>query len=339
MNFGFTDVVYTLKKGSARAETIMMYLKSRNIMDLRFGLNLVSVKSRNKYGDINYLLDTFKWLQHQGFRLHLYLFLSDAIANAGAGDCPQEWAGLTLHELAGKLSEDCALCTEIFRDNNIAISSYTVGNESEWGVCGYRLNDRIHAQSCIGDSDFEWLRGNLWQPTALILGKCCKAIKDHSPDSKIVIHSDSIGKQGFTYEYLDFLCKNGVNFDVCGLTYNPWTIWDEDYNNFSKIERTTDMISSLGKPIWIVEYSYPNKPVTNGELTPIAPSTRFPYTHEGQTAFNLSFIDFCEKHRIETLFFWRGEHELPDDISNETGIFKDGKMNRELEKRISGFSR
>lgn len=329
MTYGFSDVVYTIgKKG--RAEILLNYLEKNKILDLRFGLNLVTVGSRNPFGDINSLIKTFACLNRRGFRIHLYLFLSDDISNAGQGSCPEGWKNLSLYELTAKLKNDCTECVNIFKKNGINISSYTVGNESEWGICGFRLNDKISSQGLRDDEDFDWLRNNLWKPTAYILKQCCQAIKESAPDSTVLVHSDSIGKRRFTYEYFKCLFDNGVIFDAIGLTYNPWTVWDEDYDNFKKINRTVEKLKEFKKPIWFVEYCYPNKPVTNGELTDVPPQKKYPYTPAGQTNFHLDFIGFCKKQNVETIFFWRGEHELPEDISNQTGIFQNGSIDIRL---------
>jgi arabinogalactan endo-1,4-beta-galactosidase len=330
MKYGLSDVAYTINKKSIRADKILNCLKKNNIFDLRFGLNLVTVNSRNQLGNIENLLGTFVMLKSRGFKIHLYLFLSDDISNAARGGCPEHWRDYSLQALTEKLKNDCVECANIFKENSIEISSYTVGNESEWGVCGYRLNDKVSADGFDNDENFEWLRENLWYPTAYILKECCETIKQNTPSSTVLVHSDSIGKESFTYEYFRYLCDNKVNFDAIGLTYNPWTIWDEDYNSFKKINRTINKLKEFGKPIWIVEYCYPNKTVTNGELTSVLPQKKYSYTPAGQTNFHLDFIEFCKKQNVEALFFWRGEHESEDDISNETGIFQDGKLNERL---------
>lgn len=333
MKFGFSDVVYNMMNEEKRKQ-FLDYLEEINFKDLRFGLNLVSLKSKNIYGDVKYLLNFFELLQKKNFNIHIYLFLSDDIANAGQGSCPGEWRAYSLEELAENLGEDCKRCVDIFRENSITIKSYTIGNESEWGICGYRLNDKVDVEGLSSDEEFDWLRANLWAPTAYLLKACCKVIKEYAPECDIIIHSDSIGKKQFTSEYFRYLEEEKVPFDKIGLTYNPWTIWDEDYHCFEKIERTIKKLKKWDKPIWIVEYCYPNKPVTNGELSDILPDERYTYTRAGQLNFHLDFISFCRKNDIERLFFWRPEHETKDDLSSELGIFEGGRMDRRLLRAI-----
>lgn len=334
MKIGFTDVAYTIKKGSQRTKELIKYYKENNLIDLRFGMNLVTVPSRNELGDFNQLIETFQYIRDQGFRIHLYLFLSDDVANAGQGDCPKAWEKDSYETVAEKLKNDCVQCVRMLRENGIKIDSYTVGNETEWGICGYRLGDRIDSTEMKTDEDFEWLRENLWKPVGGILKGCCDAIKQEDPDTEIVIHSDSVGKESFTYEYLKCIFECGVNCDAIGLTYNPWTLWDEDYNQFSKIKRTINKVSVFQKPLWFVEYCYPNQLVTNGELTEVPPQSKYPYTREGQTSFHLDFMDLCDEMQIETLFLWRAEHEKEDDISHEVGMFENGKMDKQIMDRL-----
>ena len=118
------------------------------------------------------------------------------------------------------------------------------------------------------------------------------------------------------------------------MTYNPWTLWDEDYDHFAKIERTINKVSTLGKKIWIVEYCYPNQIVTNGELTEVPPQNEYSYTREGQTRFHLDFMEFCKKKNVEFLFFWRAEHEKAEDISAQPGMFCDGRMDQRIIEKI-----
>lgn len=332
MKFGFTDMVYTISDKN-RFDVILGYLKENNICHIRFGLNLVTVKSKNKFGDVMLQLDMLKKASNMGFKLHIYLFLSDEISNAGTGECLEIWKGLSFEEISLLLANDCKEMIDIFLEHDIPIVSYTVGNETEWGVCGYRIGKRIPDNNYWKDCDYNWLGSNLWLPTAKILEKCCKVIREKDASTKIVIHSDSIGNKDFTYEYFNYI-NQYVDYDVIGLTYNPWTIWDEDYDNCNKIKNLLTKIQRFNKLVWIVEYAYPKEIVTNGELTNRKPRPEFSYNKEGQTNFHINCIEIFEQYKVDMLFFWRGEHERIEDISEKIGIFYDGKITTKLLKKI-----
>ena len=314
----------------SRFDVLLSYLDKSGIKEVRFGINLVTIKSLNKYGDLSKIIPILKKVQDNDFKIHLYLFLSDDIANAGQGKCPKLWRNRTIHSLRTALADDCSKCVDLLEKNEIIIDSYTVGNESEWGICGFRFYEKISNAGMKGDQDFAFLRNELWYINAHLIKACCEVLYEKSSNSKVIIHSNSIGIKNFTYEYLTFMADAGVPFDLIGLTYCPWTKWDDDYHNFTKLRDAITKLKKLRKPIWIVEYSYPRNIIENGELTVTSPSDEYYYNDYGQTNFHLDFLDKCKNMGIDAVFFWRGEHEYKTDFSYKTGIMKDGEIDKRL---------
>jgi arabinogalactan endo-1,4-beta-galactosidase len=328
MLYGFTDFAFfSEKKDAEMKDGILRQLLSDNIGHLRFGLNLYQVPSRYKYGDINFLLPGIRTYHQMGFKIHIYFFFSDDVANASQSSLPEVWKDKTLEELLTLLKADVRMYYELFERENIEIESYTLGNEVDWGICDYRPNVRIDSSKIKGDDDFEWLESNLWNYIGKIINAVSGEIRILDKKAKIVVHSDSIGKKKYTYNLFRSIVDQKVDFDVIALTYNPWTIWDEDLDGFGKISECVDDIKKLSKPIWIVEYSYPRDLITNGELTRMKPENKYGFDSKGQERFNIEFIKFCKTKKIEMLFFWRGEHEKKNgDLFWKTGVLENDRL-------------
>lgn len=336
MKFGFSDFAYfsDIPEGKSKRD-ILQHLLDSGIKDLRFGANLIQLPSKNKYGDMNLLKSDLKYYQSLGFRLHIYFFFSDDISNAGRSLCPEAWNGKDLEEISGLLGEDCRQYLDFFKNEGIKIDTYTLGNEVEFGVCGYRLDDRVSSKGYKGDRDFKWLTENLWYANSILLKAVSKAVREKDPGAKIIIHSDSIARYRFTYMLFKAMADAGVDYDVIGLTYCPWTIWDDDLHGFRKISEAVQELKKLNKPIWMLEYCYPKEIIDNGELTDTPPDARYPFNVVGQTAFHVSFIKACEQLGVDMIYFWRGEHrKASGDISWKTGILEDGRIPGELLRYI-----
>lgn len=334
MFFGFSDSIYKINHSASEARQIIEILQKNNIKDIRYGLNISSLQCYNPFGDINFLLPTFKMASGLGMNIHIYLFLSDDIANAGQGRCPKKWEKYSLNDISSLIADDCRNIIRLFDDNDINISSYTIGNESEWGVCGFRINDRVSPNPNGSDNsdDFEWLRNHLWRPTMIIIKESAETIKTLKPDCDICIHSDSVTKNKFTYEFFKYMCEN-IEFDKIALSYNPWTIWDKDHH-LCKLERTLNDLLKLNKPISFVEYSYPWKVAQLEEFNNIVTDERYDYSICGQSNFHVDFIEFCKNKGIDSIFFWRGEHERETDISDFVGIIHNGDIDGKLKEKI-----
>ncbi|MCL6592239.1 MAG: glycosyl hydrolase 53 family protein, partial [Firmicutes bacterium] len=303
MQFGFSDFAFfTDNYDNNTQQAILKHLLENGIRDLRFGVNLIQMPSKYQYGDITYLKENLKYYQSLGFRLHIYFFFSDEVANAAQSFCPALWRELELEEIAIKLETDCKLYLDFFDQEGLEIQSYTLGNEIEWGICGFRPGERISPAGFHSDEDFDWLVERLWSVNARIIKRAAQVIRSRKPKARIVLHSDSIGKNRFTYMLFKTMVDLRVDFDIIGLTYNPWTIWDNDLNDFKKFRKAVSELQELKLPLWIVEYCYPNNIITNGELTAELPPAKYSFNFEGQTAFHTDFIKLCKQIGVEMIY-------------------------------------
>jgi hypothetical protein len=324
VKFGISDFGYSLDLNDMQLEEKIEKIINAGMADLRFSVNLCSLPSKYKIGDVFRLFKGIERLKRFSLNYHFYLFLSDELAAAHACKVPKEWEHMSEFDLLETVASDVNIFCSMLNSSGINVRSITIGNESEWGLLDFRPNRKIDAKDFKSNTDFEWLEKNIWSMNIKIINKISSVIRLRLPDTLIVVHSDSIGRKDFTSRYFKYLEKNNADFDIIGLTYNPWSIWDCDLDGFSKIK---EVLSNLNrnKSIWFVEYAYISGIIPN-ETTDCKPI--IPFSYHGVVLFHELFLEFCSANKIDMVFFWRGDHDCAYPVyeTSQAGLFYNGSL-------------
>jgi arabinogalactan endo-1,4-beta-galactosidase len=170
-----------------------------------------------------------------GFRLMIDFHYSDGWADPGKQTKPAAWASHGIDALEADVARHT---TEVLRALQAA------GVEPEWVQVGNETND-----------------GMLWEDGrasksmanfAALVNSGCDAVKAVFPRAKVIVHLANGFDAGLYRWMLDGLTKQGVRFDVIGMSLYPpvgeWSKYDQQC-----LANMTDVVARYGKDVMVCE--------------------------------------------------------------------------------------
>lgn len=207
-------------------------LKSKGINAIRLR---VWVNPSTIYCGTNDVIAQAKRAQSLGMKIMINFHYSDWWADPGKQNKPAAWKSLNFDALTTTLYTYTKEVVTQLKNNGITPTWIQIGNETNDGM----LWEEGRASKSM--SNF-----------AALLNAGAKAVRETSPNSKIIVHiSNGYDNAMFRWMF-DGLKTNKVDYDVIAMSLYPdpnnWqTTTDQCYNNM------LDMITRYGKPIMISE--------------------------------------------------------------------------------------
>lgn len=212
-----------------------------------------------------YVIASARELRQHGMKFHLDLMFSNGWANPMLQPTPTLWENMTHEQRVQAVYEFCRDTLAAMRDADVLPHMVQVGNE-------------------IGNG-FLWPSGRLypeqdkpshWSNVADYLKAGIKGIREAAGDRRIeiMLHVDHGGDVPLTRGFFDQMKQHGVDYDVIGLSFYPWshgTLLDLRDNLRATALR-------YAKPIILVETGYYHQPSRDFKET----KPPFPETPEGQ---------------------------------------------------------
>ena len=196
--------------------------------------------SKQGYCGLEQTLAMAKRIDQAGMNLLLDFHYSDTWADPGKQFMPAAWQGLSDEELADKLYEYTRSVLERFAAEGVAPEMVQIGNE-------------IH-------NGFLWPQGRMKESPenfGTLLRRAGEAVRDASPQTKIMVHPALGGDNGRSVRFFDFVLSHNVPFDVIGQSYYP-----EHHGTLEQLtDNLTDLAKRYRKPIVVVEYQEHRKEV------------------------------------------------------------------------------
>jgi arabinogalactan endo-1,4-beta-galactosidase len=239
-----------------------------NLLRLR-----VWVNPKDGYCDLNHTLGIAKDAKQLGMDLQIDLHYSDWWADPGQQNPPAKWANLSFADLEKTVEQHSFEVIQALVKQGTPPVIVQTGNEIRPGMLW------PHGQ--ISKSGYE--------PFCKLLKAGIRGVRRAMPPKKqawIMIHNDAGGDRKSCQEYYANIEKQGVDYDMIGLSYYPW--W---HGSFADLRSNVNNLAiSFKKPINITETAFPfgfgYKDKTNNfvwEKTDLKSS--IPATPEGQVQF------------------------------------------------------
>jgi len=258
--------------------------------------------------DIESILKLAKRAKAQEMSILLDLHYSDFWADPGKQFKPKAWTNLTGENLLKAVYDYTLATLKRFKANHVLPQYVQIGNEITNGM----LWPDGKLEASVNDGT------RLGYPTlAKILRVAIRAVKEISPDTKIVLHLERSGDNAVYREWFDnILIKEKVNCDIIGVSY--YVYWHGPFEGF--IRNIKDVQSRYRKPIMIVETSFgftgkeydeTLKPKNFAGL--VMTDTKYesldkkpPYTLsiDGQNAFIKKLLSTIEELGIIGFYYW-----------------------------------
>lgn len=234
-----------------------------------------------------------------GLKFLLDFHYSDFWADPGKQRKPKAWANYNVDQLTQAVYDFTKEQMKKFVAEGVTPEMVQVGNELSNGLL--------------------WPEGQVpnYDNIARFVSAGIKAVREVSPETKIMIHLDNGGNNELYRRWFDNYCKRGEDFDIIGLSYYPF--WhgslDDLQNNMN------DIAVRYGKDLVIAEVSMGHTVEDYASYEKLAPEERkgmatkpalcekvpFPMTKEGQCEFMKAFLHTLEQvpeNKGRGFFYW-----------------------------------
>jgi arabinogalactan endo-1,4-beta-galactosidase len=214
-----------------------------------------------------------------GMKLLLNIHYSDTWADPGHQTKPAAWQDLPFAELRAAVHDYTAEVLAAFNAQGTPPDMIQIGNEITVGMLwpdGYVTDDEN------------------WLALIALLRAGVSAVRETSPDTRILIHIDRGSQTPVSQWFFDHIIDR-VDFDIIGLSYYPW--WSGRMDALAA--NLTFVAERYGKPVMIAEVAYPwtlgwsddtHNPV--GLASQLEPG--FPASAEGQADFLDAVADLTQ---------------------------------------------
>jgi arabinogalactan endo-1,4-beta-galactosidase len=211
------------KNANGQVEDMLLTLKNAGVNTIRLRIWNNPVKEHSGLEEVKNFSNEIKNL---GLKVWLTIHYSDTWADPGAQTKPSDWNGLTFVQLKDSLR---IYTSKIV--NEIKPDYIQIGNEINNG--------------------FLWPEGSFLNQTHMLelLKEGIKAVKENSPQTKIIIHYAGYDKADYFYRQL-----SNLDYDIIGLSYYP--NWHGKSLDTLQMQLLS-LSSKFNKPILIAETAYP----------------------------------------------------------------------------------
>jgi len=201
--------------------------------------------------DLAFVTALGKRIKDAGAYFMLDFHYSDTWVDATHIQAPSVWKGISDAAMADSVSAYTHRVLQTLKAAGATPDLVQVGNEIMYGLCDIK----IHPNDTVN--------GN-WNGYLGLLKAGCNTVRELCPEAKIIIHTDRPTNATYNFKYYNKLRKNGVDFDIIGLSYYPF--WHgyltseqvKDKQNKNNLVRAIDYLKSQfpEKEVQIVECAY-----------------------------------------------------------------------------------
>lgn len=200
------------------------------------------------------LLEKCKRAKENGMAIMVDFHYSDTWADPNHQPVPREWSGKPHEEVCKLLAEHTKSVLKLLKDNGIHAAWVQVGNETSNGLLWPPKEDGM-AESLGHFPDQS-------KQYADFIRTGYDAVKEISPETKVIVHLDSGFHQPLFDSNLDSLRRYGVKWDIVGMSVYPhWAIEsglldDEEQSITDAVANMRHIAEKYGTPVMVVETGF-----------------------------------------------------------------------------------
>ena len=234
---------------------------------MNYGRIRVWVNSPDRYHGKSQLLEMARRLKKYGIKLLVDFHYSDSWADPGKQPKPSTWADLDFERLKQALYDHTYDVCMGLREQGTPADMVQVGNEITNGMVW---------PDGKNDQGFDNL--------AALLKEGCRAVKECSAGSQVLLHVDNGGNNELCRWWFDNILALEVPFDLMGVSFYPY--WHGAPAGLQN--NLNDLTARYSKDILVAETSYAFTADDNDNYENIIRSEvqpGYPFTPEGQAKF------------------------------------------------------
>jgi arabinogalactan endo-1,4-beta-galactosidase len=250
-------------------------------------------------------------IREAGMELLLDIHYSDTWADPGHQHKPKAWEDLEFDQLEKTVYDYTREVIEQMRKAGAMPSIVQIGNEIGPGM--------LWDAGRVG-GDFN--KPRQWRQLGRLLSAGVRGAREGAGKEPIrtMIHVQMGGDVERTRWFFDHLEREGVDYDLIGLSYYPW--WHSGGRGLEPLKQNlAATIERFGKDVMVVETAYPWRPnnddptrlLHRGKLRPLVPG--LPASKESQKAFLEAIIQAVRdapEGAGRGVFYWAPEY-IPSD--------------------------
>ena len=178
------------------------------------------VKENGSYG-LHYAIDTAKMVHQQGLQPYMVIFLSSDWADLGKQPAPEswiseyDWFNLTLEQQGTIVYNYTSQTVSYFLQNGIDIDLYEIGNEIDFGLCGYFEEDALKRENT------SYMMQTTWKTMTYLINAAIDGVKSVDPTSQFLLHITHWLDYNFSQDFFSYMIDSGVQLDFMGLSFYP----------------------------------------------------------------------------------------------------------------------
>ena len=211
------------KNANGQVEDMLLTLKNAGVNTIRLRIWNDPINQHSGFEEVKTFSNEIKKL---GLKVWLTIHYSDTWADPGAQTKPNAWNGLVFAQLKDSMRN---YTSKIAKE--IKLDYIQIGNEINNG--------------------FLWPEGSFSNPNQMfeLLKEGVTAVKENSPQTKIIIHFAGYDKADYFYSQL-----TNLDYDIIGISYYP--LWHGKSLDTLQTQLLS-LSSKFNKPILIAETAYP----------------------------------------------------------------------------------
>jgi arabinogalactan endo-1,4-beta-galactosidase len=158
------------------------------------------------------------------------------------------------------------------------VNIWDIGNETNFGFGGVAVGMKsavnpklekakpmwIYPRPHMGAA---WLAENVWKYNAKMMAAVAVGVRAVEPQAKFSAHvATAIADTSYVVRYFLTLLENGFSLDEAGISFYP-SVPGPQRNQLKKLKTIVSAIHrSCGLNVFIAEYAYPSKPMSEGQF-------------------------------------------------------------------------
>ena len=210
--------------------------------------------------------------QDAGFRLWLYLNMTDGDAMGAYQHAPKEWESLSLEQIMQELERYTYETVSSLLNAGINIDIYSMSGEIEWGILdfgpAFNSGGRISSPA-PGEEILDYMQRDVWPIEAQLLEAGIRGVRRADPNAQIVLYVAGVSffpspeydnLRDLIPRFFESMVENNVDFDIAGFSWVypycdecwPFPAMSEKWL-FQQGDLVARWVASLGKPVIIAE--------------------------------------------------------------------------------------
>ena len=241
--------------------------------------------------DLEYVKKLGKRIKDAGMDFLLDFHYSDSWADPANQSIPKSWLPSS-HSLTEIIYTYTKESLEALVSAGATPDFVQIGNEVSYGMLWGSDNDKCYTSQSA--------EGTQWKRFYSLLSSAAKAVREVTPNAKIIIHTERSGEANTTKEIYSRLNAHNVDYDIIGLSYYPFF---HNYINYLSSTLSTIETAFPDKDIQIVETAYYYQYFASDSK--YNTQSKWAASPTGQEAFVSDLITELNNHpKVTGLYYW-----------------------------------